>query len=174
MAASVLLLASLMVLALAACGQDVPTATPAAESASPLEPTAEETSDAFTSPIPTPIGELPDPEPGSGHVAGRLISETDDEPIATATIFLGDLLEADGSVSGVGLEPDIAPQAETDAQGRFVFMNAPPGRYGLIWWRSHRESYALSAGEQDEGEFLIVVVEDGHTTDLGDVTVNLP
>jgi hypothetical protein len=134
----------------------------------------EEAPDALTSPIPTPIGELPDPEPGKGHVLGRFASDEDEEPIASATLFLGDMLGEDGSMTGMGLEPDRAPHAETDAEGRFVFLNVSPGKYGLIWWRSHRESYALGAKGQDDGGVLIVTVEEAAVTDLGDVTVDLP
>ena len=167
-----LILALLLTPVIAACGQDtpVPTTIPTDPSVSPTE----EASDTLTSPIPTPIGELPDPEPGTGHVLGTLTSGDDGEPVAMATLFLGELLGEDDSVTGMGLEPDRAPHAETGTGGEFVFLDVPPGRYGLIWWRSHRESYALSAKDQESGEFLIVVVEEADVTDLGDVTVSPP
>ena len=167
-----LLLAPLFILVLAACSQDTPPPEPTIQT-SPVIVT-EEVTDTLASPIPTPVGEPPDPEPGTGHVTGRLVSDETGEPIVMATLFLGDILGEDGSLSGMGLEPDRAPSAETDGDGRFLFQSVPPGKYGLIWWRSHRESYVLSLEEQQDEDSLIVTVEEMEITDLGDIPVNQP
>lgn len=173
-----------LVLLAASCGQ-----TPAAPTSSPMpsEPATAQMPTPFDSPLATPTlpadalesplvtpTPLSPPMEGTGHVVGRFVRETDGEPMPSAYLFLGELLSAEGPIPGVGLVPGQAPETTSDANGEFAFLNVPPGRYALIWWLSHRESYLLRAPEGAEEEFLIVNVEEGTTTELGDVSANQP
>lgn len=118
------------------------------------------------------------PQPSSdqvGVVTGTILRTADggSEPASEGyVIFLGNLLKNDQGVDGlVELDKITAPKAPVNALGEFVFVDVPPGRYGLML--ELRSGTVLLNNPQDGGD-LIVEVTGGQITDLGDLGYPIP
>jgi hypothetical protein len=111
------------------------------------------------------------PTPSSaqlGNVTGSLlrIIEGETEPIAEATLYLGNVVRSEQGIEGlVELNRGVNPQTETTPQGEFVFTEVEPGRYGLMF--DTATSGALLLNQPDTGSNLIVEVAGGEVVDLG-------
>lgn len=75
----------------------------------------------------------------AGVIAGRVVDETDGEPLAGAMVRLH-------SHAQEGADPSETGFASCDAEGRFRFVGLPPGRYSLLC------NDSLFAGTRDKGQ----------------------
>jgi hypothetical protein len=72
-----------------------------------------------------------------GRISGVVIEEGTNLPVAGARVMV---VPAEASPS----PPTDPPEALTDAEGRFVFSNLPPGRFRL---GAHKETFAVPVNE---------------------------
>lgn len=117
------------------------------------------------------------PTPSSsevGTVVGFLLEggETP-QPMGQAVLYLGEVVTlADGTPAMAKLDRQTAPSTQTDANGWFVFTEAPVGQHTLfldIVTRSIVLHHPSSGGD------FLIEVEGGAITDLGElVYLELP
>jgi len=87
-------------------------------------------------------------------------------------VFLGKLSPlSPGDSFVITMLPTTSPQAEVDAQGYFAFADVEPDTYAMIFW-TPMNSWVISDPETEEA--ILVTVNVGEITDLGEVAVNLP
>jgi hypothetical protein len=138
------------------------------------------TEGAIVSPLQSPLQsqqegtaqEVPTPSPGLGVIVGALIDQTQDAPLVDRTLYLAPLIKSeDGTMEVARLVVETAPSAQTDAAGQFVFVDVPPGRYGIVL--SGQANDYLLADFRSESEVL-VVVEAGQTADTGEIWIVPP
>jgi len=158
-----------LLLLLSACSTDQP--TPVAATAAPLAQTpAADTTTATRQPaiVQTPASD----QVGTvtGHII-RLPTKGDPEPLAGAPLYLGAILKnPDGQDRLVEVSPETSPKTSADDQGRFVFSNIPPGRYGLML---DTPVGTLLLNNPETGGDLIVEVTGGKVLDLGELKYQL-
>lgn len=143
----IMVLVSLM---LAACGSTNQQATPS------LPPSA-------------PNNLLPEPTvaPGTGKVEGVLLDEAN-APIEGLAIYVAKI-SVDGVIS---YSPEADPYGVTDAQGRFVIFNVPPGTYAMAYWSPGPSG--LISDPADISAPAKVEVRDGETTTIGPLKIKRP
>ena len=141
------------------CNGEHTTTSPLQPSTSPLE-----------SPIPTEEVVLPlfvpTPQPGTGIVIGSVIIETVGKPMASVEVFLGTPIGADEETPLFGLDPSVAPSSVTDAYGRFVITDVPPGKYVVILWSPVN---SIMARDVKNGTPLVISVDDQRVVDVGEL-----
>jgi len=117
------------------------------------------------------------PQPASGDVGittGTLLRIDGDKqlPIAGARLYLGTLLKtADGVDAMVQLDRNTSPATTTNGLGQFLFVDLPPGRYGLML---DAIEGALLLNRPDDGTDLIIEVTGGQVNDLGELAYPFP
>lgn len=154
----ILLLAAL----LTGCNSEV--ALPARQISSPV-PTVE-----MVSILPTPFvfdSEDLKTTVATGAVTGVLLlqTETGVQPVTDMKMALGEALVDDkGAEHFVSYDSHLAPVSYTDSNGRFVFEEIKPGRYGLVLDLVVNQ-YLLH--EADSSYTLLFEVVAGEVIDLG-------
>jgi hypothetical protein len=117
------------------------------------------------------------PEPSSadvGVVTGKIFRTVDGgrEPAGGVILYLGSILQnSEGNESLVELDKGTAPQARLNTLGEFVFVDVPPGRYGLFL--DLLRGAVLLNNPEDNGD-LVVEVQGGQVLDLGELEYALP
>jgi len=117
------------------------------------------------------------PQPASGEVGittGTLyrIDGENRIPITNATLYLGALLQtAEGVDAMVQMDRNVAPKTITNGLGQFLFLDLPPGRYGLML---DAIEGALLLNQPDDGTDLIIEVTGGQVNDLGELAYPFP
>lgn len=163
-------LLGVLLLMLAACANETPTpgavtSVPAAQSPAGSSNT---TASAITTLQPA-IVQTPASDQ-VGTVTGRLTrlqSKAPPEPLAGAPLYLGTILKnPDGQDRMVELSRDTAPKTNTDAEGRFVFTDVKPGRYGLML---DAPFGTLLLNHPQNGGDLVLDVAGGKVLDIGDL-----
>jgi len=119
---------------------------------------------------PTPV---PTSQPDLGTITGTLNRENKpDIPITSADLFLAEILSgADNTLSVAALDMNAAPKANTGADGRFAFVDVPPGTYTLV---IRTPLGALLIPDPNSGHDLLIPVTADKTIALGQLYVNLP
>lgn len=111
---------------------------------------------------PTPTEDV-----SKGIVTGRIIT---DNPVDRngLIVYLGDVfVDSKGFVGGF-LDKQRAPSGIVNGEdGLFTINNVPPGQYSLI---VYEVVLGGKAYQDDKGNVVIIKVEPGKTTDLGDIT----
>jgi hypothetical protein len=97
-----------------------------------------------------------------GQVKGVLIDGATKQPVKGKQIFLATAVESGGEVS-MSMNINTSPKVKSDNAGVFLFENLPPDRYILVL----DPFFAL----MDEGQFVIIEVNEGQAVDLGTILV---
>jgi len=89
-------------------------------------------------------------------------------------IYLGELSPlriGDSESHVITVLPSSFPNTSTDKHGYFAFLGVEPGTYAMVIW-TPVNSWVVSDPETELD--ILVTVEAGAITDLGEVTINLP
>jgi len=121
---------------------------------SPLPPAQE-------SPVITPVS-----QPGMGTVIGRLAVERIREPFAGGELYLAKLT-GNGEHPLYSLDIHSDPRAYIDRQGNFVFVDIPPGNYGLVFWSPAGSLLVANSS----GTSVTFTVTANEVVDLGTIVV---
>lgn len=133
-------------------------AYPAPTSYNPYpEPGTEPLSPATESPTAIPQT----PNPNLGVVKGSLLLV--DQPVGRVILYLAEVVTSASGGRVVALDRTKSIRATTDEQGNFVFINVPPGVYGLVFDRII-DSYLLL---MPAGDDLIMTITANEQIDLG-------
>lgn len=119
---------------------------------------------------------LPTQDASLGSIKGSLFAsapEAGKKPTDGVVLYLGSILRnADGREELVSLDRIAAPRADVISDGSFVFVNVPPGRYGLI---ADIDIQLILLNKPGDGSEFIIEVEAGKQTDVGElVYTDLP
>lgn len=155
-----------LLLLLAACSNATPTPAATAVPGAPTPAAANATAGAEAT-LPPAVVQTPASDQ-VGTITGQIYrqaSKTPAGPLAGAPLYLGTILtNPQGENRVVELEKGTAPKTNADSQGRFVFTNIPPGRYGLML---DAPFGTLLLNDPKTGGDLIVEVVGGKVVDLG-------
>jgi len=82
-------------------------------------------------------------------------------------VYLGEVLLANGTPALASLDKQTAPSTLIQPNGRFVFVNVPPGTYSLI---VDMVIHTIILRDPATGGDILVDVKEGETIDLGTLT----
>lgn len=159
-----LLATILTLLFLAACSTAQP--SPVAETA--------ETNAAYPAPDSGSNEPVPPSTPGTATLTGVLMrNPSNPQPAEKIILALGEVIVSEeGTPMMASFDMKTSPHNLTDASGRFVFTNIPPGQYVLIVDRI-TDSFMLR--DPQTGGDLIFSVTEGQVVDIGELIYsNLP
>lgn len=186
-----IVLLSLLIGLVGACGSDEPTPTPFAElkpdptatiapapTATTVETKATTGTTTNVSPLSAPVSPLAAPaptidartvtSPTTGAIAGILIVKRSQEEIRVSNAIIG-LAEVVKDVNGrsvaAGYNQATPYRTTTDADGRFVIANVPPGDYALILDTVVASSALKNPATPQYN--VVIKSEAGKVTDLG-------
>jgi hypothetical protein len=171
----------LLSIALSAC-QQLPTSNP---TQSPLAAVTPLASEASAIPLPkatmvTPesavstgkvvITTVPAASAGYGIVLGTILEKPSGAPPTEAVMYLGALVGVQDNFPLVTVDQQTSPKAIPSVDtGRFIFLDVPPGEYGLVYWTPDT-SFPVEDPNKP-GITLILKVRPGATEDVGTVQV---
>ena len=171
---SYLFIGILLILALTACTTPTSIATqtqpPVSEQATqyPYPPIASVNKPAYPNPVTDPtsaaiVQPTPTTDPKMGSVTGQLL--LNNKGVNDVLLYLaGVLKDKSGKDIVAGLDRVSSPNISTDSEGKFNFVNVPPGRYALILDAATTQ-YLLNYPNKETTIFVDVVV--GKVIDLG-------
>lgn len=110
------------------------------------------------------------PSKGYGIVIGAVVETTSDAPPTETVMYLGALVGVQDNFPLITVDHQTSPKAipSTDT-GRFVFVDVPPGEYGLVYWTP--DGSFLVEDPNQPGITLILTVQPGVTKDIGTLRV---
>lgn len=117
---------------------------------------------------------IPNPPFDKGAITGRFIDYISGEPITEMVIHLGELspLKVEDTDSHIiTILPGHSLSTTTDKYGYFAFLNIKPGTYAMVMWTPGK-SWVVSDPETKLD--ILVTVEAGRITNLGEIAINLP
>jgi hypothetical protein len=89
------------------------------------------------------------------------------EPVPQTVLALAEVVtDAQGKPLAAKLSQETSMRSLTDTQGRFVFVNVPPGQYGLVFDKI-AETFLLK--DPTTGRDFLFHVEAGQVLDLGEL-----
>jgi hypothetical protein len=164
-------------LLIAACASTTPTSSP-----SPAVQPEETTAGAYPAPVemmatlppgyPAPLSNdssdsippsSPTIDPNLAQVKG--VFQLLEEPSMVFVLYLAPTVkDADGREIVVNFNREIAIPSVPDEKGNFLFVNVPPGNYGLVY-DAISTSYLMT--EPGKPQSLIIKVNGNETIDLG-------
>lgn len=174
------LLSMLVLISLTGCGGgQTPQAAPETPAAAvEIKATAPEQAPAGGSPatqsgpVPTVITTIPAPGEDTGIVTGVVFSTNVNAPLSSVGVYLGEYMYmTPGPDYMVTMREQGSPHTLADSNGRFVIDNVPPGKYPLLLWTPFNSK--VVPDEKHEKE-LVVTVEAGKVTDLGEIRIEFP
>jgi hypothetical protein len=88
-------------------------------------------------------------------------------------IYLGELSPLEGAPGShiITMLPSSSPSTTTDKNGYFAFLDVEPDTYALVIW-TPGNSWVVT--DPETGLDILVTVEAGAITDLGEVAIDLP
>lgn len=117
---------------------------------------------------------IPTPSEDRAVVYGTLRSLSQgDSPYIAPALYLGTLIKPDGDDSQdapkiSSISPEVDPLARQASNGDFVFVDVPPGDYGLFIWTP---ASAFILENEKTSQAITVKVEGGKIYDLGTIYV---
>jgi hypothetical protein len=109
------------------------------------------------------------PAPGTGVVVGTLLDQNTLQPPPVTILYLEKSFDHD--VPPVLYGPlNNQPRVDSSPDGSFSFASVAPGEYILVLYSPIDIYYA----KQSDGRALLVQVQDGQVTDLGQVISDIP
>ena len=117
-------------------------------------------------PLNTPT-EIVIEDSNTGIVTGVLLFKDGEitKPVSNVSMFLAEVLKDENGIPRVvSMNRTDSPRAATDIKGQFVFLNVPPGEFGLVL-DIVIKAYLLP--EPDSDTDLIITVESDKIIDLG-------
>lgn len=116
---------------------------------------------------------VPEPVPGMAVVTGKVLSISEGNgPFLNASLYLGSYISpnegGEDAPQLVGISPGIDPMAQQAQDGTFVFVDVPPGSYGLF---IYTPMSAFLMSDAKTGEYVNVTIEAGQLIDLGTLYV---
>lgn len=122
---------------------------------------------------PDPVRNFPDIPTDRGVVGGVLVQQVTEDgyrPVTPLALGLGDYLKNDRGEASFIRYNDSSPHAQIFNTGVFMFSDVEPGIYALVI----NLGFAQFVIQNEAGFDLVVEVEAGKATDLGQVFVRLP
>lgn len=117
---------------------------------------------------------IPSPKPNTGVVTGRLLLLDTQEPFLAPALYLGEVINNANSGPNLpqvlSVTTGVDPVAVQSQNGIFVFSDINPGEYGIIIW-TPMSLLPIRDVNSTENNIIIVKVDAGETTDLGDIFV---
>jgi hypothetical protein len=105
----------------------------------------------------------PTADPKMGKVTGALVLKG--SPWTKADLYLAPVIKnAQGTQVAAQLDREDNPKTTTDTQGKFVFVNVPPGRYALMYY-DNPQAFLLLDPKTRLG--VSATIEANNTIDLG-------
>ena len=116
---------------------------------------------------------IPEPKADSAIVTGQVLSISEgDKPFLHASLYLGSYISpnegGENAPQLVGISPSIDPMAQQAQDGTFVFVDVPPGSYGLF---VYTPMSAFLMTDAKTGEYVNVTVKAGQLIELGTLYV---
>ena len=103
-----------------------------------------------------------------GTVSGVLLTDSPTNPPEGMPVYLGEVLLANGTPALASLDKQASPKTLLGSDGRFIFINVPPGSYSLIVDMVIR---TVIVRDPVTGGDILIVVKEGETVDLGTLTL---
>jgi hypothetical protein len=112
---------------------------------------------------------VPTSQPGYGTVRGTLVIAPGVNVIV-GELFLAEAVQtSDANIRMPALDIEQAPRAHFERQtGKFVFVNVPPGEYGLIVWEPFN---SILMDDPQTGNTLFVSVKPDEVIGLGELEI---
>jgi hypothetical protein len=150
----------MLLVVLTGCAGETPTSTPAPAATASVAATPTRQAAVVVTPATDQVGTV------TGTLI-RLQPNAGATPFTDADIYLGNILKStEGQEGLVAVDKATSPKAVIDAQGRFVFSNIAPGRYGLML---DTPLGIILLHQPETGGDLIVEVAGGKVLDLGEL-----
>ncbi len=128
----------------------------------PKYPEPQDTTGGQQAPTTTPLPTVT-PAPDTGVVVGVILYNG--EPVARYTLYLAEVIKDEqGQDSVAALKRISSPRTATNDQGQFVFLNVPPGKYGLVL-DLVQSAYLLH--DPKSNEQIILTVTANEEVDIG-------
>ena len=144
-----------------ACSAPTPAPAPAPRPSSPVQtPLAS----APTSPLPTAVVVATPSKPDRCTITGILLQGPDERPAQEAIVYLAGVIQTGDTPTLASFDRGSSPRTQTDAYGRFVFVDVPVERYGLVLDRVN-QSFLLK-NPKDNSDMLFTP-KSGQVLDLG-------
>lgn len=118
----------------------------------------------LTSPMPTAVIIATPSKPDHATITGILLEGSDKRPVQEAILYLAGVILSTDKPALASYDRASSPRAQTDASGRFVFVDVPADRYGLVLDRIN-QSYLLK--DPNDNSDLLFTPKPGQVLDLG-------
>lgn len=108
--------------------------------------------------------------PTSGTITGRLLILNSEKktPINDEILYLAEVIfDNEGKSSFASFDRINSPRTTTDSEGKFIFENIKPGKYGLVLDVITASYLLLKPGTTEP---IIIEVTGGDIIDLGELT----
>ena len=116
-------------------------------------------------PAPLTLVLTPTSDPQMGQLSGRLLMKG--QPVTTGILYLGALIkDSNGTEIVASFSRESKVRSDVDQNGKFVFTNVPPGRYGMVY---DLVTNAFLMKSPDRDESLIVNIKANESLDLGNL-----
>ena len=140
-----------------ACSAPAPAPRPASPVQTPLAL-------APISPLPTAAIIATPSKPDRSTITGILLQGPDERPAQEAIVYLAGVIQTGDTPTLASFDRGSSPRTQTDAYGRFVFVDVPVERYGLVLDRVN-QSFLLK-NPKDNSDMLFTP-KSGQVLDLG-------
>ena len=132
----------------------------------PQSPVQTPLASTFASPLPTAVIIATPSKPDRVTITGVLLNGSDKRPVREAILYLAGVILSADTPALASYDRASSPRTQTDATGRFVFVDVPADRYGLVLDRID-QSYLLK--NPSDNSDLLFTPKPGQVLDLGEL-----